>query len=378
MKSALVLLLFSTSLFAQSKPAQTAKPTPEKIITVGDRAVHTFEDGKGSPTVVFEAGMGDTLNTWSRVLPDVARFAHVFAYDRAGSGQSSPGSGERSYAQLAKELHQTLEAQSIAPPYVLVGHSFGAVIVRAFAAAYPKEVSGVVFIDPMTDLALTAAEQAPDTRLGSAPAGVQTEFGFLQQDSTKHFAVMKAIPKPDVPMTLLVARSARPEGWVKAVLDRYSPWIMEREDSSMTVTSNSSQFIQFEEPELVTLSVRRMLFPNLAIRLRRTLRDKGADATIAEFRTLAPQYPQKEVTASVLNALGYSELRQGRVDSALRIFSANAEFYPQDANAFDSLGEAYLAKGDKEKALANYRKSFALDPKNLGAAEAIIKLGGKP
>ena len=378
MKWSLVLLLFSTSLFAQSKPVQPAKAVPERIVTVGDRAVHVYEDGTGSPTVVFEAGMGDTLKTWSRVLPEVARYAHVFAYDRAGSGQSSAASGERSYAQLAKELHQTLESQSIAPPYVLVGHSFGAVIVRAFAAAYPKEVSGIVFIDPMTDLALTAAQQPSDTRLGTAPAGVQTEFGFLQQDSAKGFAVMNAIPKPDAPMTLLVARSARPDGWVKAVLDRYSPWIMEREDSSMTVTSNSSQFIQFEEPELVTLSIRRMLFPNLAIRLRRTLRDKGADATIAEFRALAPQYPRQEVTPAALNALGYAELRQGHVDSALRIFSANAEFYPQDANAFDSLGEAYLAKGDREKALANYRKSFELDPKNLGAAEAIIKLGGKP
>ena len=379
----LISIVIVTSAVAQTRPVPPAAPQGgEQIIAVGTRAVHIREEGKGSPTVVFETGLGDTLETWTRVFPEVVKFAHAFAYDRAGSGKSSPGAGERSYTELATELHQALETQKIPPPYLLVGHSFGAVISRAFAAAYPGEVSGIVFIDPLTDVAIasTKAEAPKDDRMDKATIGVQGEFSFLKRDTANHFAIMNAIPKPNVPMTLLIARSVRPQGWVKAVLDRYGPWIIDREDSSMTVTSNSSQFIQGEEPELVVNSIRRMLFPNLQIVLRRTLRDKGADAAVAAFRSIAPNYPRAEVTADVLNTLGYGELHAGHIDNALRIFMENAVLYPADANVYDSLGEAYALKGDRDKAIENYKRSIELDPQNLGAAQAIIKLqsGAQP
>ena len=138
MKRATILLslIVSVSAFAQA-----TAPSGDKIIAVGDRAVHIREEGLDLPVVVFVAGMGDTLATWSRVTPDIAKFAHVFTYDRAGSGQSSPASTERSYAQLATELHQALEAQRLPAPYLLVGHSFGAIVVRAFAAAASFETT---------------------------------------------------------------------------------------------------------------------------------------------------------------------------------------------------------------------------------------------
>jgi tetratricopeptide (TPR) repeat protein len=75
-----------------------------------------------------------------------------------------------------------------------------------------------------------------------------------------------------------------------------------------------------------------------------------------------------------LNDLGYSLLREKRVAEAIAVFKVNTELYPQSANVYDSLGEAYLANGDKELAAANYKKSLELDPKNQNAASALKKM----
>lgn len=79
---------------------------------------------------------------------------------------------------------------------------------------------------------------------------------------------------------------------------------------------------------------------------------------------------------SYYNGVGYDLLRQGSVAPALELFKANVLFYPESANVYDSLGEAYAAAGDKERAIENYEKSLALNPANANAAERLKKLRG--
>jgi CubicO group peptidase (beta-lactamase class C family) len=75
-----------------------------------------------------------------------------------------------------------------------------------------------------------------------------------------------------------------------------------------------------------------------------------------------------------LNYIGYSLLEQKNIAAAIAVFKANVELYPQSSNVYDSLGEAYLANGEKELAIANYRKSLDLNPQNKNAVEALKKL----
>lgn len=77
---------------------------------------------------------------------------------------------------------------------------------------------------------------------------------------------------------------------------------------------------------------------------------------------------------SQLNSFGYQLLQVGKVDLAIAILKLNAESYPQSANVYDSMGEAYMIKGNKEEALLNYEKSLKLNPKNKNAEENIKKL----
>ncbi|MGD0345103.1 MAG: alpha/beta hydrolase [Terracidiphilus sp.] len=112
-------------------------------------SLYFFEQGQGEPTILFEAGIGATHLNWRGIQDPIAAIAHTIAYDRAGLGWSSPSRTPRTPGNVAAELHQMLETAGFQPPYVLVGHSFGGLVMRRFALLYPEEVEGVVLVDPM-------------------------------------------------------------------------------------------------------------------------------------------------------------------------------------------------------------------------------------
>ena len=77
----------------------------------------------------------------------------------------------------------------------------------------------------------------------------------------------------------------------------------------------------------------------------------------------------------ILNTLGYEQLRAKHIPEAIALFQLNVEVYPKAFNTYDSLAEAYAAKGDREAAIKNYRKSLSLNPDNTNAVESLKKLG---
>ena len=121
-----------------------------RTVTVGRGcSLYLFEEGRGEPTILFEAGIGATHLNWRGIQDPIAAVAHTVAYDRAGLGWSSHCRTPRTPGNIAAELHQMLEIAGLQPPYVLVGHSFGGLVMRRFALLYPEEVNGVVLVDPM-------------------------------------------------------------------------------------------------------------------------------------------------------------------------------------------------------------------------------------
>ncbi len=111
--------------------------------------LYLLEKGSGGPTVLFESGIAATNLNWCRIQETVSRFTHTASYDRGGLGWSSPASSARTPGNIAIELHAMLEGAGIKPPYVLVGHSFGGLVMRRYALLYPEDVAGVVLVDPM-------------------------------------------------------------------------------------------------------------------------------------------------------------------------------------------------------------------------------------
>lgn len=122
----------------------TQPPAPE----AAERVVEVVEYGAGDTTVVFESGLGSDWSPWKRVLDDVAVKARVVAYSRPGYGDSEPSSDPRDATHIVEDLRGLLVARGYAPPYLLVGHSFGGAYMELFAKAHPTDVLGVVLVDP--------------------------------------------------------------------------------------------------------------------------------------------------------------------------------------------------------------------------------------
>jgi pimeloyl-ACP methyl ester carboxylesterase len=124
--------------------------TTGRWIPIGRRSrLYVLEAGVGEPTVLFEAGIGATNLNWRQIQQSVAQFTGTASYDRGGLGWSSPCLSARTPGNIAAELHEMLERGGIKPPYVLVGHSFGGLVMRRYALDYPEDVVGMVLVDPM-------------------------------------------------------------------------------------------------------------------------------------------------------------------------------------------------------------------------------------
>ncbi|MGA3161634.1 MAG: alpha/beta hydrolase [Terracidiphilus sp.] len=115
----------------------------------GRRRLYIVEKGAGNPTVLFEAGIAATNLNWYHIQEPVSSFAATVSYDRGGLGWSSPCRTARTPANIAAELYQLLESAAVKPPYILVGHSFGGLVMRRFALDHPEEVAGILLVDPM-------------------------------------------------------------------------------------------------------------------------------------------------------------------------------------------------------------------------------------
>ena len=104
--------------------------------------------GHGSPAVVLINGGGESTRQWNTVIPLIAKYTTVIAYDRPGLGRS-PNSDlkPRTAKQVAEQLHDVLTAIHVKPPYVLVGHSIGGLYINYFARRYPKLTAGIVTLD---------------------------------------------------------------------------------------------------------------------------------------------------------------------------------------------------------------------------------------
>jgi len=119
-------------------------------IDIGDGLkLYVMAKGAGGPTVLFESGIAATNLNWFHVQEIVSRFTSTASYDRGGLGWSSPNRTGRTPGNIAQELHAMLEGAGIEPPYILVGHSFGGLVMRRFALLYPEDVAGVLLVDPM-------------------------------------------------------------------------------------------------------------------------------------------------------------------------------------------------------------------------------------
>ena len=118
-----------------------------KTDEINNRRVEYSLIRNGSATVVFENGLDGKMNWWRKVIPEISKDAATFAYNRPGYGRSDSVSTPRDGLNIVEELRALLKSEGLEPPYVLVGHSFGGLLMQFFARKYPAEVRALVLVD---------------------------------------------------------------------------------------------------------------------------------------------------------------------------------------------------------------------------------------
>ena len=125
---------------------------PGKLYDIDGYSMHLYCSGKGSPTIMLSSGLGDDFTSWAKVQPVLSRQTRVCSYDRAGFGWSESRPGVQDANAISLQLHQLIEAAAVQRPFVLVGHSISGIYLRSYAAHYPGDLAGLVFVDGATPL----------------------------------------------------------------------------------------------------------------------------------------------------------------------------------------------------------------------------------
>lgn len=187
-----VLLLGLIFQWCATKLDERRFPMPGVMVEVDGHRMHLDCRGKGSPTVLLDAGLGDSGSTWALVQPEVAQFTRVCSYDRPGLGWSRESSEARDSLHVAAELEDLLFQAHVAGPYVLVGHSFGGYNQLVFESLHPDQVVGIVLVDSShPDQSNRLPGISPESyaaemwwKVLAAPFGLQRLMGWCRDDYT--------------------------------------------------------------------------------------------------------------------------------------------------------------------------------------------------
>jgi pimeloyl-ACP methyl ester carboxylesterase len=237
----------------------------DALVDIGGRRLHVSCMGTGSPTVILEAGLGDSSETWKAVQPAVAGFTRVCGYDRAGKGTSDPDPRPefRTSRVIVDDLSRLLRAAPISGPYVLVGHSLGGAHIRLYASRFPKDVVAMVLVDASHEDQF-ARFTATGFSLPLPVAGQNSERADMLASLAE---VGEAKWRADIPLVVL-SHGQKVANAVPNITDEQAArienaWLeLQRELASrspqgrLVIAQKSGHYVQVEEPELVTQAIR--------------------------------------------------------------------------------------------------------------------------
>jgi len=234
-------------------------------VAIGQRRLYAEWSGEGTPVIVLDAGgpgAGCSTGAWNMIWFELAGLSSVCRFDRANSGRSDSAGLPRTSRDMVEDLRLMLAAAGFAPPFLLVGHSFGGLNMQLFARLYPLETARLVLIDSVhpdqIERFYTHSQAAGDSLRSETEAvlqGVDWDASAIQ--------VKTAPPLTSPPLTVISRGRPTPEAaiWseLQADLAAQSP------DSRHLIAPNSGHGIQMDEPLVVIVAisdlVRRLRVP---------------------------------------------------------------------------------------------------------------------
>ena len=267
------LLLSVFACGSQLSPTETHEDQSfvlDEMIDVGGYRLHincAGDPGKGSPTVVMDAGGYDSSESWNKVQPEIAKFARVCVYDRAGLGKSERHPSPSYPSQeVVKDLHTLLVNAHIATPFVLVGHSFGGMNVRLYASQHPQEVVGMVLVD-------SVHEDEMDRWVAMLPLEAKQKMSDADKSLLARLAISEGQVRAarwhtDIPLVVLTHGVVNPGDYgIPSMAAKGEALRLEMQEalarlssrSKHIIAEKSGHYIQRDQPQLVIDSVRQVV-----------------------------------------------------------------------------------------------------------------------
>lgn len=290
-KHILVILIACLGLAGVLNPSSSiatgiASQAKTRMISINHVQLALTCMGEGSPTVLLESDLATASDEWIPVQEQLAATTQVRRYDRAGLGQSdlpyrqNPSSGlPRTSSQMVDELHSLLHQAGIAGPYILVGHGFGALNVRLYAAEYPNEIAGLVLVDGLPDDLFARLNEALPPELIEAYRaqfsanleGVDVERSIEQVQDAKFLHDVPGIDRTLmlVPVMMLThgypqMADTLPEGMPPEVLEGIwqnlqSDLVDHAAEGTLLTAERSGHMIPHEQPEIIVTAAQQAM-----------------------------------------------------------------------------------------------------------------------
>ena len=257
----LLLLLVSAACGASFSPES-------RLVDVGGHRLNIRCSGEGNPTVILSSGLASGIHDWKPVEERVSAFTLVCSYDRSGLGESDAAEGVPTSQTAADNLHSLLAGAGITGPVVLVGHSYGGLVVQLFAAQHSEKTAGVVLVDSLQkDNLVSAAEILGDQTMAvfmgavrANPEGVDLAASLDQVRVSGNLG--------DLPLTVITAgRPNLPPFIDEKIRDRLAgSWLESQRDlvalssaGVQVIAEESGHCVQCDQPRLVADVILRVV-----------------------------------------------------------------------------------------------------------------------
>lgn len=223
----------------------------------------------GSPTVLFEAGMGDSSEIWASIQDKISLFTTTFSYDRAGIGRSDISVIPRTCLDIVEDLSKLLQKVSVESPFILVGHSFGGLVSRLFASINPNLVAGMILVDAVPEYKEITFEKILPNHL-LIPNREYYSNPMLNSEKINKIESYKQVDNHkcvfEFPLTVItrgLPDNSEKDWPNQEILDVEQELQFEfkklASDSKVIVAQQSRHYIQNDEPDLIVREITEMV-----------------------------------------------------------------------------------------------------------------------